>query len=122
MADKISQIAIVRGMTEKWFMNHFKDMEVYFAGKTGTPIKNSDYIGFYLESPVSAITHIGIVDRIDRQDEGATFHLKAIINLDEPIKVESHGIRKQEYWSLEDLGIRKLALVYNDFVKVGGSN
>ena len=122
MADKTPQVAIVRGMTADWFMDHFKDMKVYFGGKYGTPVKDSDYIGFYLEAPDSAITHIGIVEEIDRQAQDVTFHLKAIIKLDEPVKVESHAIRKQEYWPLEELGIRKLALIFNDFSRVGGSN
>ena len=109
-------------MTADWFMDHFKDMKVYFGGKRAVPAFNSDYIGFYLEAPVSAITHIGIVERIERVDEGATFYLKAIVKLDSPVSVPGHAIRKQEYWKLEDLGVYKLAVILNDFSLVGGSN
>jgi len=122
MTEKIAQVAIVRGMTANWLMDHFKDMKVYFGGKYGIPVNDSDYIGFYLEAPVSAITHIGIVEDIDRQPDEVTFHLKAVIKLDKPVKVSDHAIRKQEYWPLEKLGISKLALIINDFSKVGGSN
>jgi hypothetical protein len=122
MAEKRPQVAIVRGMTTEWFLTHFKDMKVPFGGKYAIPASDSDYIGFYLEAPISAITHIGVVESIDRQPEETTFYLKAVIKLDEPVKVEDHAIRKQEYWTLEELGIRKLALVFNEFAKVGGSN
>jgi len=123
MAEKKKQCAIVRGMTKDWFMNHFKDMEVYFGGDPrGVPAYDADFIGFYLEAPDSAITHIGVVDKIVREKGRAVFYLKAIIKLDEPKKVPDHAIRKQEYKSLEYLGIAKLALVFNDFSRVGGSN
>ncbi|MEZ5358836.1 MAG: hypothetical protein R3F48_08385 [Candidatus Zixiibacteriota bacterium] len=122
MVEKVKQTAIVRGMTKDWFNDHFKDMKVYFSGKTATPQKDADYIGFYLEAPDSAITHLGVVENIDRQPELVTFYLKAIIRLDKPVKVEDHAIRKQEYWSLEELGIHKLALIINQFSIVGGSN
>ena len=110
---------IVRGMKEEWFINHFKDMEVYFGGDPrGIPAYDADYIGFYLEAPVSAITHIGIVSRIDRYNGGATFYLKAIIQLDEKVSVEDHAIRKQEYWSLKSLGINNIILGINSFYKM----
>lgn len=97
---------IVRGMTREWFMDHFKDMKVYFGGDPrGIPAEDCRYVGFYLEAPDSAITHIGIVDHIELDDEGKTYHLSAIIKLIDPIKVEDHAIRKHEYWKLEDLGI-----------------
>ena len=123
MAEKKKQCAIVRGMTKDWFMNHFKDMEVYFGGDPrGVPAYDADFIAFYLEAPDSAITHIGVVDKIVREKGRAVFYLKAIIKLDKPKKVPDHAIRKQEYKSLEYLGIEKLVLVFNDFSRVGGSN
>jgi len=123
MATRKLQTAIVRGMKSEWFLSHFKDMEVYFGGDPrGIPAYDADFIGFYLEAPDSAITHIGIVNTIERNKDGATFFLKAIIKLDKPIKVLDHAIRKQEYWKLKELGIKKLSLTFNDFSKVGGSN
>lgn len=95
---------------------------MYFSGDPrGIPAYGSDFIGFYLEAPDSAITHVGIVDRIDRGANEATFHLKAVIKLDAPVKVSDHAIRKQEYWELSELGVNKIGLIVNDFFKVGGT-
>lgn len=122
MSHKKTHKVIVRGMTSKWFMDHFKDMAVYFGGDPrGIPAYDSDFIGFYLEAPDSAITHIGIVDNVVRDSDGATFHLKAVIKLDEPIKVADHAIRKQEYWELSELGIHKVGLIFNNFFKIGST-
>ena len=113
----MSSRVIVRGMKEEWFLDHFKEMAVYFGGDPrGIPAKDADFIGFYLEAPVSAITHIGVVESIERTSGSATFKLKAIVKLDAPVKtVDSHAIRKQEYWSLESLGIKQIGLIFNDF-------
>jgi hypothetical protein len=123
MTEKTTEV-IVRGMKAEWFMTHFKDMKVYFgygSDPRGIPAYDADFIGFYLEAPDSAITHIGIVNKISRTDKGVTFYLKAIIKLDRPVKVKSHAIRKQEYWSMADLGIEKVCLLFNNFSTVGGS-
>lgn len=113
---------IVRGMKKKWFMDHFKNMKVYFGGDPrAVPKYDADFVGFYLEAPESAITHVGVVEKIERENSGATFFLKAVLKLDQPVEVE-HGIRKQEYWTLEELGIQKLAVLLNDFAVVGGEN
>lgn len=111
---------IVRGMTAEWFADHFQDMKVYFGGLRAVPQYNTDFIGFYLEAPTSAITHIGVVDFVERQTEGATFHLRAVIKLKNPVPVD-HGIRKQEYWSFKELGIEKIVLLINSFSRVGSS-
>jgi len=102
-------------------MDHFKEMAVYFGGDPkAIPARDANFIGFYLEAPDSAITHIGIVERIVRSDTEATFYLKAIIKLDEPVKVQDgHGIRKQEYWTLRSLGIKQLSLIFNRFAAIG---
>ena len=117
----MSSKVIVRGMKKEWFIDHFKDMVVSFRGDPrGVPAEGADYIGFYLEAPVSAITHIGIVKSFDRPKDSAIFHLKAIVELDSPIKTkDGHAIRKQEYWTLEELGVQRLSLIFNDFVVVG---
>ncbi len=78
MAEKISQTAIVRGMTANLFMDHFRDMKVHFGGKTGTPVNDSDFIGFYLETPDLAITHIGIVRIMLRQVDVSKIELLAV--------------------------------------------
>jgi len=115
--EKKKNAVIVRGMTHEWFIDHFKDMVVYFGGDPrAVPAYDADYVGFYLEAPDSAITHIGLVQSIDRTSEGATFHLKAVIALDHPVAVEDHAIRKQEYWTLKDLGIDQIALIFNDYI------
>lgn len=117
----MSERVIVRGMKKEWFMDHFKDMEVYFGGDPrGVPAKDAKFIGFYLEAPDSAITHIGIVDEIVRGDNYATFKLKAIIKLDSPVKtIDEHAIRKQEYWTLRELGISQVGLIFNGFAVAG---
>lgn len=112
---------IVRGMTATWFADHFQDMKVYFSGLRAVPQYDSDFIGFYLEAPTSAITHIGVVDSIDRQPTETTFHLRAVIKLERPVPVD-HGIRKQEYWTFKDLGIEKVVLLINDFSRVGSTS
>lgn len=115
-SNQISEIddenrVIVRGMKKEWFIDHFKDMKIYFGGSpVAIPKYDSKYIGFYLESPDSAITHIGIVKKIERDDESVTFFLKAIIKLENPIKIDDHAIRKQEYWTLEQIGIKMIDL------------
>lgn len=117
----MSNTVIVRGMTKEWFIDHFKNMAVYFGGDPkGVPARDAKYIGFYLEAPESAITHIGIVDSIDRSNGEATFNLKAVIKLDEPFKIQdSHAIRKHEYWTLEELGINQIAMIFDHFASAG---
>ena len=117
----MSQMVIVRGMKREWFIDHFKEMAVYFGGDPrGVPAKDARYIGFYLEAPDSAITHIGVVESIERNDAGTTFHLKAIIKLDQPVRPDDeHAIRKQEYWTLEELGISQIGLIFNNFAIAG---
>jgi hypothetical protein len=120
MAEKKLNTVIVRGMTHEWFIDHFKDMQVYFGGDSrAIPAYDADFIGFYLEAPDSAITHIGLVKSIKRSKKGATFYLKAVIQLDKPISISDHAIRKQEYWTFDQLGINKIALIFNDFSIVG---
>jgi hypothetical protein len=117
-----SNKVLVRGMKKEWFHEHFTEMVVY-VGNEGRhkPSVDVDFIGFYLEAPDSAITHIGVVEDIGEGDETTSFWLKAIIKLDNPIKVD-HPIRKQEYWTLEQLGISKVAVLFNQFSMVGGNN
>jgi hypothetical protein len=121
---ELEEIVIVRGMTGNWFMNHFKDMEVYFGGDPrAVPSRDCRFLGFYLEAPDSAITHIGIVDRIERNQNppSAVFFLRGVFKLDKPIPTgDGHGIRKQEYWSLAELGIERIAMVINQFVVEAG--
>lgn len=114
------QEVIVRGMKSNWFLEHFKNMAVYFGGDPkGIPAYDSDYVGFYLEAPDSAITHIGVVESIDRSNSAEViFKLKAVIKLDDPIKVQDHAIRKQEYWTFKELGIENIGLIFNNFVKM----
>lgn len=117
----MSDTVIVRGMKKKWFGDHFQDMNVYFGGDPrAIPARDAKFIGFYLETPVSAITHIGIVKSIHRDETGARFELKAIIKLNSPITtLDHHAIRKQEYWTLKDLNIDQISLVCNDFSIAG---
>lgn len=103
-------LVIVRGINAKWFEQNFTEMWIGFGdAAVAIPKQDANYIGLYLESPVSAITHIGIVNSIDRYEGGADFYLKAIIKLDKPVK-PIHQIRKHEYWSLQDFGLTHLSI------------
>ena len=106
------ELVIVRGINHEWLSKNFTEMWIGFAGvAVGIPKRDAFYVGLYLEAPVSQITHIGIVDSIDRHDEGADFYLRAIVRLKTPVKPD-HAIRKHEYWSLKDFGITRLDLIY----------
>jgi len=103
---------IVRGINSSWFADNFKDMKVYFSGSNkAVPLYDTYYLGFYLEQPDSAITHIGIIKNIERTVDGsgnktAIAYLSAIIKLPTPIKTDdAHPIRKHEYWSLDKFGL-----------------
>jgi len=112
MAVTDPELVIVRGINHEWINQNFTEMWIGFAGTAvGIPKRDAHYIGLYLEAPISQITHIGIVDSIDRHDDEADFYLRALVKLKTPIKPD-HAIRKHEYWTLKDFGITKLDLVY----------
>lgn len=99
---KNPELVIVRGINANWFEKNFSEFWIGFGGSPqATPKEDAYYVGLYLEAPVSAITHIGIVDNIDRYAGGADFYLKALIKLKNPIKPD-HAIRKHENWKLSD--------------------
>lgn len=126
MAEKTDKV-LLRGMRKDFFVDHFQNMVIYF-NKDRLPQYDSDFIGFYKGAPDSAVTHIGIVEKIERPaNDDAIFYLKAIIKLDDPVSFKQedgslHGVSGHEYKSFEELGIRKLAIVFNNFSKVGGFN
>jgi hypothetical protein len=124
MENNRGQLVIVRGINSDWFKENFINMNVYFGGDPrGIPLEDSDFVGFYVEAPHSAITHVGVVETIEKHSDYVNYKLKAIIKLDNPIKpTVEHPIRKHEYWTLKQLGISKLSLLFNDFSKVGGDN
>lgn len=101
------ELVIVRGINDDWFTKNFSQMWVGFGGTAqATPKQDAYYVGLYLKAPVSAITHLGIVDKIDRYQDGADFYLKAIIKLKNPID-PGHAIRKHENWNLSQFGLTK---------------
>jgi len=103
-------LVIVRGINQDWISENFTEMRIGFGGSPiGVPKKDARFIGLYLGAPVSKVTHIGIVNRIDRYEGGADFYLKALIKLDNPINT-IHQIRKHEYWKLSDFGISSIEL------------
>ena len=106
---------IIRGVTHDFWDHHFKEMVVWFGGQPsapphGKPKEDAHFIAFYLGAPDSAITHIGIVDRIERNEslaESDTFHLSCVIKLNPPVSW-THQVRNFEYTTLERLGIKQL--------------
>jgi len=102
---KNPELVIVRGINSEWFEKNFSELWIGFGGSPqAIPKEDAFYVGLYLKSPVSAISHIGIVERIDRYDNGADFYLKSIIKLSNSIN-PGHPIRKHENWTLEKLGL-----------------
>lgn len=100
-----NELVIVRGINSNWFKENFSQMWIGFGDNPQSiPKEDSYYVGFYLEAPVSSISHIGIVNSIDRYTNGADFYLKAIISLSKPIN-PGHPIRKHENWTLSRLGL-----------------
>ncbi len=103
---KNPELVIVRGINSDWFKKNFSELWIGFGGSTPQAIPKEDayYVGLYLEAPISAITHIGIVDRIKKNPNGADFYLKSIIKLTNPVNPH-HAIRKHENWTLKELGL-----------------
>ncbi len=107
-------LVIVRGINQEWIAENFTEMWIGFGGSpVGVPVQDAKYVGLYLGAPVSKITHIGIVDRIEPDNGGKSYYLKVIIKLDKENQVDpGHAIRKHEYWHLKDFGLSELALLY----------
>ena len=105
---KDPELVIVRGINSKWHNENFRELWVGFGGDPrATPIHDAYYVGLYLGAPVSKITHIGIVEKIERHSkEAVDFYLKAIIKLKKPVTPD-HQIRKHEYWTLAHFGLNK---------------
>lgn len=100
-------LVLVRGINSDWFVENFKDFWIGFGGSPqAIPKEDAYYVGLYLEAPESTITHIGIVDDIERHVGGADFYLKAIIKLENPVN-PGHAIRKHENWDLASLGLNE---------------
>lgn len=102
-------LVIVRGINSDWVKENFSQLCIGFGGSPqAIPAKDAYYVGLYLEAPISAISHIGIVESIDRYDGGADFYLKSIIKLSNPVKTNDlHPIRKHENWSLSGLNLSR---------------
>lgn len=99
------ELVLVRGINSEWFNENFGQLWVGFGGAPqAIPKEDAYYVGLYLEAPTSAITHIGIVDRIEPYDGGVDYYLKALIKLKSPIN-PGHAIRKHENWKLSDFGL-----------------
>lgn len=104
------ELVIVRGINSEWFKKNFSQLWIGFGGSPqAIPKEDSYYVGLYLEAPISAISHIGIVESIVRNEKSADFYLKSIIKLSKPIN-PGHAIRKHENWTLKDLGLDSTAM------------
>lgn len=101
------ELVLVRGINAEWLKENFSQLWIGFGGAPqAIPKEDAYYVGLYLEAPISAITHIGIVDRIEPYDGGVDYYLKALIKLEKPIK-PGHAIRKHENWRLSDFGLNQ---------------
>lgn len=99
------ELVLVRGINSTWFNDNFGQFWVGFGGAPqAIPKEDAYYVGLYIEAPVSKITHIGVVDRIEPYDGGVDYYLKALIKLKTPI-APGHAIRKHENWKLSDFGL-----------------
>lgn len=103
-------LVIVRGINSDFFEKNFSEFRIGFGGSLqATPKEDAFYVGLYIGAPVSSITHIGIVERIDRHKVGVDFYLKTIIKLQNPI-VPNHTIRKHENWELSQFGFSRIQM------------
>lgn len=102
---KNPNLVIVRGINSDWIKENFSQLWIGFGGSPqATPKEDSYYVGLYMEAPISAITHIGIVEKIERYNNRVDFYLKAIIKLKNQVN-PGHAIRKHENWELSQLGL-----------------
>ncbi len=116
---KNKNLVIVRGINDDWFAENFSKLVIYYGGvPQAVPVEDAFYVGLYLEAPVSKISHIGIVESIERGKDWANFKLKCIIKLDNPIN-PGHPIRKHENWTLKRL---KLDPIEVDKLRIQISN
>ncbi|OAD46014.1 hypothetical protein [Polaribacter atrinae] len=100
-----NDLVLVRGINAQWFKENFSKLWIGFGGAPqAIPKEDAYYVGLYMGAPVSAITHIGIVESIHRYDNSADFYLKCIIKLKNPID-PGHPIRKHENWKLSQFGL-----------------
>lgn len=104
------ELVLVRGINSEWFKENFSQLWVGFGGAPqAIPKEDAYYVGLYLEAPISAITHLGIVERIEPYDGGVDYFLKALIKLKIPVK-PGHAIRKHENWQLSDFGLTQMQM------------
>jgi hypothetical protein len=102
---KNEELVIVRGINSHWFKENFSQLWIGFSGlKQAIPKEDAFYVGLYLGAPVSAITHIGIVESVERDEDEVNFFLKGLIKLKTPVD-PGHPIRKHENWKLSDFGL-----------------
>lgn len=104
------ELVLVRGINTEWFKETFSKFWIGFGGSPqAIPKEDAYYVGLYLEAPISAITHIGIVERIEPYDGGVDYYLNALIKLEKPIN-PGHAIRKHENWKLSDFDLNQAQL------------
>lgn len=115
---------IVRSVSPDEWHGDSPGMVVYFGGRTqaptAKPMRDARYVAFYRGAPESAITHLGIVRRIERSADllkSDMFRLKCLIALDPPIPC-GHAIANFLYSTLDELGISRVRLtVKRDVVR-----
>ena len=112
----MEDIVIVRGVRHEEWQMHVAQMRVYFGSRTqapsAKPTRDARYIAFYQGVPESAITHLAIVSRIERDADmlkSDVFYLASLIALDPAIRC-GHPISNFLYTTLDELGISRIRL------------
>ena len=112
----MDETVIVRGINQGEWSSQLSEMLVYFGGRTqaasAKPTRDAKYLAFYRGAPDSAITHLGLVSRIERKADllqSDVFHLRCLIALDPPIPC-GHPVSNFLYATLDELGISRVRL------------
>ena len=111
------KLVLVRGINTEWFKENISQLWIGFGGSPqAIPKDVAYYVGLYLELPVSRITHIRIVDYIEKYDTGVDYYLNAIVKL-KVLVDPGHVIGKHENWTLTRLRLNQIQIEKFDFFK-----
>jgi hypothetical protein len=98
------ELVIVKGVDHIVDNNLCHLFDSFLIDNTGLPKEDAHYVAMYKNSltPDIAITHIGLVDEIVKDEYSVDYYYKAIIHLKEPVFLDQVP-EPIEYWNLSDL-------------------